>query len=110
MGQSVSRKGLYSAFQVEYLGDKAGVTCALITPTTSTSSRPKDKHHRETFSVVTTSHSFNRASLQQMIATMSDGSDPVTLAFLEKARDALEDFIEQNGETNPHEAVDWEPL
>ncbi len=106
MKQQVS---LYDAFTVGYMGDYAGVTCHLVTPTIRTSSRPKDKCNREIFMVTTTSHFFNSRSLAKQIEDMTtEGYDFATLEFLKAAQTRLDKFIDLNGRTNPNEEIDWE--
>ncbi len=107
----MEEQSLYKAFTVGYLGDYAGVTCHLAVPIIGTSSRPKDKWHRETFTVETSSHIFNRKSLVNRIREIEfDGRDITTLEFLKTAQTRLENFIDLNGETNPNEAIDWERI
>ena len=107
----MEKQGLYKTFNVGYLGDFAGVICELVKPTVSTSSCPKDRYHRQTFMVTTTSHSFNRKSLENLIHDIaSEGSDIATLEFLKAAQAGLKKFIDVNGETNPNEALDWAPV
>lgn len=97
------------AVDVRYLGDEAGVVCTLATPRVTTSSCPKDSMNRTTFEVVTTTASFNLSSLNRQIDGAAElGNNEATVTFLKAARHSLEEFISENGRTNPYEAADWD--
>lgn len=99
---------MYKDFYVGYSGDFAAVTCQLVNPRVSESSCPNGEHRRKTFLVVTNSDLFNIESIGDRIDSARElGLSADTVDFLKKAQAALADFISQNGNTNPAEAVDW---
>lgn len=100
---------LYKDFDVGYHGDYAGVTCTLVTPRRSMSSCPDGKFRRKSFEVVTASDQFNLQSIGDRIEKAGElGLTPETVVFLGKAKEALEEFIAENGSFNPRENRDWE--
>ncbi|HNQ92917.1 MAG TPA: hypothetical protein PKI93_08320 [Alphaproteobacteria bacterium] len=102
---------LYTDFSVGFAGDHAAANCKLRTPRVGTSSRPKDRYHRTDFSVTTYADTFNLVSIGEQIDRAAElGLSEGTVRFLERARIALEKFVEENGNTNPAEAVDWEDV
>lgn len=100
-------KGRYSSYKVGFLGDFAAVTFMLTTPKISESSTQVSKYQRRSFTVTTLSECFGQAALDQAII---NETDPHTLPMLEEAKKDLQSFIENNGKTNPNEAIDWEPV
>lgn len=98
----------FSSYSVGYNGDHAAVTLQLTKPEISTSSKPKDKDHRETFEVVTVSKSFNQQGIVVAAKEALAGKDYSTYINLLNAQSSLQHFINQNGNTNPYEAADWE--
>ncbi len=97
-------KGRYSSYKVDFLGDFAGVSLVLTNPRITQSSAQVTKYCRREFLVETLSDTFRQADLDLAIQRETDAP---TLNVMMKAKEALQDFIAKNGETNPNEAIDW---
>lgn len=98
----------FTSYTVGYHGDHAGVRLELDKPIITRSEKPKEKYQRESFEVVTTSESFNRESLAVAVkAALADPNSPNQNILL-NAQKELNEFIDENGLTNPHSEADWE--
>lgn len=98
----------FSSYAVGYCGDHATVRLNLKQPVMSWSDKPKDEYNREMFPVITTSQTFNRAGISVAVREALQQKDYSTYVTLLNAQWALNQFIRENGSTNPYEAADWE--
>lgn len=98
----------YSSYKVGYAGDYASVVMDFNEPVITRSERPKDKHHRESFEVVTTSQTFNQGSLSKAVEGALASKDYSSYVMLLEAQSSLNHFVRENGAINPLEAADWE--
>lgn len=98
----------FTSMEIGFHGDHAAVTLQLKKPIITMSSKPKDEDQRETFEVITTTQTFNKATLPDAIKSAAADKDHETYFMLLKADDKLREFIAVHGATNPHEEADWE--
>lgn len=106
--------GKYTSFKIGFEGDHAAARLVLKEPYNIESSKvteyPSNDHEpvrRTSFKVSVTSELFDLDGLRTAFEIANDDAD---LAILESAKDALESFIAENGNTNPYEAADWDAM
>ena len=97
-------QGKYAAFEVGYMGDKAGINFQFVKAVNSNGVQHL-KDRQINYTVVTTSDSFNIDSLRQKLKSNLSEEDR---AVLTDGQELLEDFISRNGQTNPACAEDFE--
>lgn len=103
-------QGQYSGYsEPGYMGDRAGITFHFREVVYGVSVR-HEKHREFSTPVLTTSDLFTKETLDTRIAALEASKTPdhATLETLKMGREALAQFIQKNGATNPMEAIDWE--